>query len=292
MSTIKLGTLGPEGTFSHQAVLKCQKYFTGLGLEIEILFEKSIPDLFRNIQAKYDIILVPLENSEAGSIGFVLDWLIETNKEGVEIIAEIDHNIQHYLSGWGVINEVTDLYSHSQSYNQCEQFIHTKLPNVNFHPTLSNAESARIISENHNRNIAAIVPIICTRLYDIPIMHEKIQNSSNNTTRFILCSDKDKIKKKFRTKISAKSSIILDPRDDHPGLLHEILDIFAQRMINLTKIQSRPSKRGLGDYIFYIDLQGDLNHQNNQDLIQQLKKKTDYSILGCYNQIKNSVIER
>ncbi len=286
MKQTKIGTLGPKGTFSHQAALKCDKYLRNLGLDPVLHFEPSIPVLFRKGTEKYDIILVPVENSEAGPIGFVMDWLIETNKQNMLIVGEIDMRINHYLSGWGTIEEITDLYAHPQSYNQCEQFINLNLPKVRIHQTLSNGDSARKIIKNKIPAHAAIVPKICAEIYKLPIIQPKIQNSENNSTRFVLCSRQKEIQEKFRTKIAAKSSIIMDPRDDHPGLLNEILDIFAQRMINLTKIQSRPSKRALGDYIFYIDLQGDLLHVRNEECLIQLKRKSDYRILGCYNQIR------
>jgi len=283
---IKLATLGPEGTFSHQVSNKVIKYLSKHHNNTELIFKKTISKLFDTVNNGIDIAVVPLENSEAGSIGNTMDNLIKHSyQSSLKIIAEIDVTINHYLTGYGKMEDIEVLYAHPQSYAQCELFIEENLNSVEIINTSSNSISAQKIVQKNDKIYGAIVPKICTEIYKLPIIAPKIQNSNTNTTRFILISTKDHIKDIFKSRIKSKSTIILDPRDDRPGLLYDILQVFANRLVNLTKIESRPSKGKLGDYIFYLDVQADLSHPSYNDFLDELGHLVEVGNLGSYNRI-------
>ena len=285
LDNISVVTLGPQGTFSHQASKKVMQYLQMYSDNIELSFEKTIAKIFREVNNGIDIAVVPLENSEAGSIGTTMDNIIELSKNGMLIVAETDLNINHYLACKGKINDIEIIYTHPQSYSQCELFIESNLKQAEILFTPSNSNSAQEIANSDKTNVAEIVPRICTEIYDIPILAKKIQNSNSNSTRFLIITAKDHIKKLFKSRIKSKSTLLIDPRDDRPGLLSEILQIFANKLINLTKIESRPSKRRLGDYVFYIDLQADLSHPILQSCVEELQRIVSIRNLGSYNRI-------
>jgi len=282
---ITVATLGPQGTFSHQAALKVVDYLQLHEMQSELIFEQSISTIFKHANNGCDLAVVPLENSTAGSIGSSMDNIIKYNKQGMEIIAEIDLEIAHYLTGRGDLSQITTIYAHPQASAQCDQFIEDKLNSVEIIYTTSNAESAQMIQESDSKQIAAIVPKLCLDLYGIPLLAENIHNSSLNATRFIVVSSKEHIKKEFNSRVKSKSTLLIDPRDDRPGLLNEILQIFAAKLINLTKIESRPSKRRLGDYVFYLDIQADISHPILQGCLGELQKTAQIRNLGSYNRI-------
>ncbi|WP_371806500.1 prephenate dehydratase [Candidatus Lokiarchaeum ossiferum] len=280
-----LSTLGPQGTFSHQAALKVIEYLQPLEISKELSFEKSISRVFRAADNEIDLAVIPLENSTAGSIGTSMDSIIEYNRQGMQIIAEIDLEIAHYLTGHGDLSQITTIYAHPQAYAQCDLYIDNKLNAVDVIYTTSNAESAKKVQESKSPAIAAIVPPICLNLYGIPMLAENIHNSSLNSTRFIVVSSKEYVIQHFNSRVKSKSTLLIDPRDDRPGLLNEILQIFAAKLINLTKIESRPSKRRLGDYVFYLDIQADISHPILQDCLIELQKTAQIRNLGSYNRI-------
>ncbi|MGM5487647.1 MAG: prephenate dehydratase [Nanobdellota archaeon] len=230
-------TLGPEGTFAHVAARRIAKV-----LALPIRFEGTIPKVFD--QLSHDtVIVVPIENSDAGSVGQTIDNLFRISD--LQVVAEIDVAIHHTLCGFEPLNSIQTIYAHPQSSAQCENFLANLAAEII--DTSSNARSAQLACETRT---CAIIPEIASEIYEVPLLKRDIQNASNNTTRFIVCSRKDL--PVFET--TTKSSLIIDPRDDRPGLLYEILGSLSS--VNLTKIESRPSKRGLGNYIFYMEMEG------------------------------------
>ncbi|MFP4423927.1 MAG: prephenate dehydratase [Candidatus Woesearchaeota archaeon] len=249
-------TLGPEGTFAHGAAKEIARVF-----DAPIRFEKTISKVFDRLSME-NVIVVPLENSDAGSVGQTVDNLYRI--EGVRIITEIDIPIHHNLCSFVELKDITDIYAHPQSAAQCEDYL-SKLAHAAVIETSSNARSAQLAKENKG---SAILPKIASDIYGVPLIIENIENTKNNTTRFIVCS-----KKSMDGFWGKKTSIIIDPKEDRPGLLYEILGILSD--VNLTKIESRPSKRKLGDYIFYIEM------ETNPDL-DKLSKIAEVKFLGSY----------
>ena len=198
---ISISTLGPQGTFSHQAALKVIDYLKPIELEKKLNFQRTISKVFRKADNGCDLAVLPLENSTAGSIGSSMNNIIEFSKQGMQIVAELDLEISHFLTGFGDLTKITTIYAHPQAYAQCDQYIENKLNSVEVIYTTSNAESAQKIQKTKSMKIAAIVPKICLSLYGIPLLAENIHNSSINSTRFIVVSSKAHIKKYFNSRV-------------------------------------------------------------------------------------------
>ena len=265
---MRIATLGPEGTFSHEAALKHES-------KAAFLFTDTIRDVFEAVASnKADFGVVPVENSVAGTVGQTLDYLMEF---GLKIKAEEVLPINHYLAGFGAVNDVKALYLHQQTYEQCELFIKKNLPKAEIIQTSSNGKSAEMLSKSKDRSKAAIIPKIAVDIYKLKILKKDVQDNRFNITRFfVIAKDDDKKTGRDRT------SIAVYPQVDRPGLLYEMLGEFAKRKINLTKIESRPSKGKLGDYVFYIDLQGHKTEKHVEGALKQLEKSFFVSVLGSY----------
>jgi chorismate mutase / prephenate dehydratase len=265
MKTVAL--LGPNGTFSHQAFVEnfemCKSFFL-----------PTIRDVFEEVKnGKADFGLVPIENSIGGTVGETLDCLTDYNLFITqEILMPISHNLVGFLED---PKKIKKLYCHSQTYSQCEMFIRKNLKSAKVINTFSNSNSAELLS--NDKEAAAIVPKISAIIYNLPIIKSNIQDNPNNTTKFIIISTKmAKSTGKDRTSIS------IYPEVDKPGLLHHILGHFAKYTLNLTKIESRPSKGKLGDYIFFIDFLGSVDDGNVKSAIEELRAYGKIKIYGSY----------
>lgn len=265
---MKISTLGPQGTFSHEAVLKYNN-------KASILFTNTIRDVFESVSKnKSDFGIVPIENSIAGSVGQTLDLLMEF---GLKIKAEEILPISHNLAGYGKINDIKILYLHPQTYEQCELFIKKNLPKAEIIQTSSNGKSAEIVSKSKDKAKSSIVPKIAAEIYKLKILIKDVQDSKFNVTRFFVIGKTNSKKTGYD-----RTSISIYPKIDMPGLLYEMLGEFGKRKINLTKIESRPSKGKLGDYIFYIDFEGHKSERHVADAIKNLEHSTFVKVLGSY----------
>lgn len=265
---MKIATLGPEGTFSHEAVLRYNS-------KASILFTDTVRDVFEAItDNKANLGIVPIENSIAGTVGQTLDFLMEF---GLKIKAEEILPISHNLAGFGKINDINVLYIHPQTYEQCELFIKKNLPKVEIVHTSSNGKSAELIAKTKDKAKASIIPKIAIDIYKLKILKKDVQDNRFNVTRFFV------IGKEYSKKTGYdRTSIAIYPQIDRPGLLYEMLREFAKRKINLTKIESRPSKGKLGDYIFYIDFQGHKSEKHVAEALKELEKSSFVTVLGSY----------
>ena len=281
---MKIATLGPKGTFSHEALLKRNK-------KAEIIFKNTVWDIFEAVDNnEVSEGIVPLENSVSGTIGLTLDALMEFD---LNIIAEIILPIKHNLVGHDGVKDIKTLYVHPATYEQCEKFIRKTLPGVKVIQTSSNAASAEIIAQSLNskssnsyeslirkkkdKSKAAIVPREAIEIYKLKAIKKDIQDNKFNVTRFAVISKKE-AKKTSRD----RTSIAIYPQTDKPGLLYNLLGEFAKRNINLTKIESRPSKGKLGDYIFFIDMRGSKEDQNIKEAFKIIEENFFLKVLGSY----------
>jgi prephenate dehydratase len=265
---MKLATLGPKGTFSHEATLN-------LDPKADILFQRTIHDVIDQTEAGVaEAGLVPLENSVSGSVGETLDALTGTE---LTIDREIIHPIIHNLAGTENSSTIKTILAHPQSYSQCENFIRKHHPEAEIITTSSNGKSAEMLKNSNQDDIAAILPELAIELYKLKKLHSAIQDNRYNVTRFVLVSYSS-------TKATGfdRTSLVIYPQIDHPGLLHEMLGLLAARGINLSKIESRPSKGKLGDYIFFIDIQGHIQDPAVIEALESLKKKAFVKVLGSY----------
>jgi prephenate dehydratase len=255
--------LGPEGTFSHELAVRA---FGG-----EIIIAPTIHEIFSQVEQGGCDGLVPVENSEAGGVGPSLDGLLQHQ---VFITAELYMPVHHHLAGFTPLDAITVIYAHPQTHEQCSRIINElQVPVIH---TSSNAASARELAGSPGA--AAIVSRMTADLYQLPVLRANVENNPDNTTRFIRIS---------RTRRSeegcTKCSILVDPEKDQPGLLYQILGVFAGRGINLTRIESRPSKRRMGEYLFFIDL---AYSPACRDALAALREKSRFRELGCYTEVK------
>lgn len=265
---MKIATLGPEGTFCHEAVLKYNR-------AAEIIFADTIRDVFEIVSRKdADLGIVPMENSIAGTVGQTLDNLTAYN---LKIKDEEIFPISHNLVGFGGISDIKVLYLHPQTYEQCEIFIKKNLKKAEIIQTSSNGKSGEIVSKEKNKMIGSIIPKIAADIYKLKILKKDVQDNRFNVTRFFVVSNEDSKKTGYD-----RTSIAVYPQQDRPGLLYDMLGQFAKRKINLTKIESRPSKGKLGDYIFYIDFEGHKSEKHIAEALKEIEKAAFVTVLGSY----------
>jgi prephenate dehydratase len=252
--------LGPEGTFSHELACKLVP-----PLEVQLL--PAIGTVLSNVESGLGEGVIPVENSEAGGVGPALDGLLRYN---VFVTAEIFMAIHHHLASFHPIEDVTGIYAHPQTSEQCSEYL-DKL-GVEIIPTKSNAASA--IDLLGNRDRAAVVSKKISEIYNLPVVHSNIENNPHNVTRFFRVSDRP-----WQDPGPEKCSIVVDPAIDRPGLLYELLGVFGRRGINLCRIESRPAKRGMGSYVFFIDI---TTSQGYEEALAELEWLTTIKRLGCY----------
>lgn len=260
---MKVFALGPEGTFSHE-----------LGYQVfgeSVTLVPTIRRIFEAVGAGEGAGLVPLENSEAGGVGPSLDGLLQYR---VWITGELYMPVHHYLVSFQPLDEADVLYVHPQTHEQCSDVVDAlEIPVVY---TSSNSQSAREMQRSGRG--AAIVSLMTARMHHLPIQRERVENSSINVTRFVTISSSP-----YPGHDARKGSIIIDPRQDRAGLLYDILGIFARRGINLTRIESRPSKRGMGSYVFFLDF---IHSAQAEQAILELGSMAAVKDLGRYPELE------
>ena len=266
MISDKVAFLGPQGTFSHQAASL---------LSDNLVSYCSIQSVMSAVEREECVYgLVPIENSIEGPVSLTLDSLIHNFDLKIknEIIIPINHNL--LAAREMSVEEVNDVYSHSQALGQCQPYLERN--NITAHYTLSTAAAAKKVAETGEG--AAIGTLKAAELYGLKVIDTNIQENFNNQTRFVVLDKED-------SPITGndKTSISFSLFEDKPGGLYEILSYFVEADINLTKVESRPSKEGLGHYIFFIDLEGHRLDENISSILETLDEITDFfKVLGSY----------
>lgn len=238
---LKIGYLGPKGTFSNQAVLKLFDQDKN-----DLVGSKNIYELFEELdEGKTDLIVAPAENTIEGTVRETLDLLFDYN---LRIIGKIDLEIsQCLLSKAKNLKEIKKVISHPQALNQSRNFLSEYLPDVLIESSPSTIAS---VEELKNPEVAIIGPELAAKIYKLNILKKDIQNSEDNVTRFYIVSKKDTLNLKGRTKSLLFLSVF-----NRVGILRDILSIFADLSINLNKIESRPSREKNWDYYFFIEVE-------------------------------------
>ena len=264
---MKVSTLGPKGTFCHEASL-------AFGAE-DILFERSIWEIFNSVQSsESEYGVVPVENSLIGGVSQTLDCLIEFE---VKINKEYLLPIHHNLACWGDLEDIEVLYSHTLTLSQSERFVRNFLPNVEIHETASNAISAIELSNRKDKRYAALVSEFAASLYDLKIIKKDVQDEKLNFTRFFIIGNQSTLPTgKDRTSIVVSRSV------NKPGVLYSIIKPFYDTGIDLTKIESRPSKKKMGEYIFFIDFKGHTKDKKISQTLKELSSIFSVKVLGSY----------
>ncbi|MGI9568073.1 MAG: prephenate dehydratase [Nitrosopumilus sp.] len=221
---------------------------------------------------KTDYAVLPVENSLEGSVGESYDLLYTTP---LNATGEIYHRIEHCLIGIGKLDEIETVYSHPQALGQCRKFI--ELHGMRTIPTYDTAGSVKIVKELNKKNCACIASKAASTIYGMPIVSEKIANNQNNYTRFLILS-----KKNSAETGNDKTSIIFSIKHE-PGSLYRIIENFHKKNINMTKIESRPTRENTWEYNFYVDFEGHEKNPKILEILDKIKKETIFlKILGSY----------
>ncbi|PSM52232.1 chorismate mutase / prephenate dehydratase [Campylobacter blaseri] len=262
--------LGPYGTYSHQAA---KSRFGSISSYMPLSNIEAVFKEVDNKNAKYGV--VPIENNTEGGVGTTLDCLKEY--PNVHIVAEIYMDIHHsFASSCENLENIKTIYSHPQGYNQCLKFLEDHdLMSTKFIATKSTALAAKEAYEN--KNTAAICSHIAANLYNLPIMFEKIEDNLANRTRFLILSD-------FKNEKTGDDKTSIMAQTDHtPGALSNLLNMFRNEGINLTKLESRPIKKKDFKTIFYIDFEGHIDDQKVKNILNLAEKIGNEIVwLGSY----------
>jgi prephenate dehydratase len=275
---MRVSFLGPAGTFTEDALRDA----TPAGTEIEPLRAPTVHDAILAVeQGGAERAFVPFENSIEGSVRSTLDTLaFET--EAVTIVGEHDFQVHaHLIAREGVgLEEVAAVLSHPQPLAQCARFLRERLPGVERRSVSSTAEAVRMVGESV-RPWAAIGARSAAELYGCVVLREGIEDEADNVTRFVWIAPSGTPVGNggaWRT-----SLVFSELGADHPGALVEALEEFSSREVNLSRIESRPLRRGLGRYMFFCDAEGSLDDEPVAEAIAALRRKAEsVRILGSY----------
>lgn len=265
---LTISYLGPEATFTHQAAIE------RFGLSLHYIPEESIEDVFMDVeQDRADFGVVPIENSIEGVVHYTLDMFVNSS---VKIVSEIYIDIKHnLLSKAHSLEEIKAIYSHPNALGQCKGWLKKHLPNVPLFETVSTAKAAKIAERD--KEAAAIASLAASEIYGLNVLASGIEDRTNNTTRFLVIG-KHIPKPTGDDKTSFMFSI-----KDRVGALYEILAPFYKNRINLTRIESRPSRQKSWSYIFYVDVEGHIEDEKLKNALKEVEELTVFlKILGSY----------
>jgi len=266
---IKVAFLGPEGTFTQQAALK---HFGQSAIAIPF---SAIDEVFREVEAgavNYGV--VPVENSTEGVVNHTLDNFMASN---LKICGEVELRIHQNLLVSDVTNvkNISRIYSHSQSLAQCRKWLDAHYPNAERIAVSSNAEAAKRLKGEWNA--AAIAGSMAADLYGLTMLAEKIEDQPDNSTRFLIIGAQA-----VPASGVDKTSIVVAMRNE-PGALHKLLEPFHRHNIDLTRVETRPSRTGVWNYVFFIDFAGHAQDALISEVLQEVATRcADLKLLGSY----------
>lgn len=266
---LKIAYLGPEGTWTHQAAIK------KFGHSINYAAQPNFSDVFDQVarrQANYGV--VPIENSTEGAVSHTLDLFVDSP---LFICAQILLRIENGLMASIPRNEIKTLYSHPQVFGQCRSWILKNFPEADLVEVSSTTKAAQLARDNAHQGAAALGGALAAELYGLTMLESAIQDRATNTTRFLVIGEQP-----CPPTGNDRTSILFAIRDQ-PGSLVKALQAFDQFHINMSKIESRPSKRKDWEYVFYVDLAG--HHQDTMvsEALEELQKHCSLvKLLGSY----------
>jgi chorismate mutase/prephenate dehydratase len=267
---IRITYLGPEGTFSEQAV---RQHF---GRAVEALPMASVDEAFRRCEAgAAQFTVVPVENSTEGVVGRTLDLLLATP---LRICAEIELRVQQNLLGNATdLQGIGRVYSHAQSLAQCDAWLSKNLPRAERVPVGSNAEAAQRAAKE--QGAAAIAGEAAAERYGLQVLARSIEDAPNNTTRFLVLGELDPAPTG-----RDRTSLVMSA-ENKPGAVHALLTPFAEHRVSMTRIESRParSRSSLWEYVFFIDVEGHQKDKRVAQALDELRAKAPFlKVLGSY----------
>jgi chorismate mutase/prephenate dehydratase len=268
---LTISYFGPEATFTHQAALK------SFGPQAKFVPTHTIGDVFAEVEkGRADYGVVPIENSTEGVVNHTLDMFVESN---LSICAEAELPIWHYLLGrsneYRRKGRIKTLYSHYQALAQCRQWVEDHLPGVRVVEASSTAAAARTASQS--RGAVAIASKLAAQLYGLDVLESRIEDITRNYTRFLVIGTAEP-QPTGRDKTSIMFSV-----KDRIGALHDILVPFRKHHLNMTKIESRPTRQRAWEYIFFVDFLGHRSDTRVQKAMTDLERSCAFlKILGSY----------
>jgi len=265
---MKIAYLGPEGTFTQQAV---HRHF---GHSVHALSHNGIDAVFDQVQGgEADFGVVPVENSSQGIVSHTLDMFLVSD---LKICGEIELRVhQNLLTHAKSLNQIERVYSHDQSLSQCKAWIRGHLPKAELIAVGSNAEAARRV--RNAPEAAAIAGRSAAEIYGLPVLFANIEDRADNTTRFLVIG-----RQLFSPSGQDKTTLLLAGHEG-PGLLYRLLQPFETFGVNMTRIESRPSSLKKWEYLFFIDIEGHAEQPNVAKALQELKRTAKlFRVLGSY----------
>ncbi|NAW51740.1 prephenate dehydratase [Elizabethkingia argentiflava] len=275
---MKIAFLGPHASFTQLAA-------TQIFPDQQLIPQFSILDCFLAVKSNLvDKAVIPLENSIEGTVSMTLDYLYDTPQLTIEAEAIMPiahqlmiHPLQHNH------NTLEKIYSHPQALAQSFHFLNTNYAGTPLQDYASTAAAAKKVSETPEQKIAAVANSFAAKLYGLKIINHNIQDFEQNHTRFIVISKKKVKWNAVLKKVGEKTSILVTLPEDYAGGLHQVLSVFAWRKLNLSKIESRTLKKGLGKYFFFINIDGPQREVLIKNSFEELKSiGVDVKPLGHY----------
>lgn len=267
---LKIAFLGPEGTFSNQAVLK------HFGHSCRALPMAALDEVFVAVQAEEaDFGVVPIENSTAGTVTHTLDLFLGSP---LNICGEVEMRIrQHLMGAMERLEDVRRVCAHPQSLAQCAAWLRQHLPDAELVATSSNAEAARRARDEVGT--AAIAPDAAAKIYELRVLFASIEDESDNTTRFLVVG-----RKILEPSGADRTTLLLSGAEtDQSGSLHALLEPLARNGVNMTRIESRPSRRRSWHYVFFLDVEGHAQDEKVAAALEELEERAElFRVLGSY----------
>jgi len=265
---LRIAYLGPPGTYSHDAVAK------HFGALVSAEPCGTIDEVFRAAESgQADYAVVPVENSTEGVVGRTLDLMCQTL---LTICGEVRLRVrQNLLSNAASVGEVTRVYSHAQSLAQCVQWLATHVPSAQRIAVASNAEAARLAAAE--AGAAAIAGENAAAIYGLSVLARNIEDEPNNTTRFWVLG-RQQVPRSGRDETSLVMSA-----PNRPGAVHALLEPFARHGVSMSRLESRPARTGLWEYLFFVDLEGHASDPGVAKALEELRTKAPFlKLLGSY----------
>jgi chorismate mutase/prephenate dehydratase len=267
---LKVAFLGPEGTFTQAAVLK------HFGASVRALPLTAIDEVFHEVEGGVaDFGVVPIENSSEGTVNHTLDMFLTS---GLKICGEVELRVSHYLMGkMSGIEGIKRVCAHPQALAQCRGWLDEQLSDVERVGVSSNAEGARRARDE--RGTAAIAGRTAAEIYSLNLLANEIEDRPDNTTRFLVVG-----RKLFNASGADRTSLLVSTSDtDDSGALFQLLEPLAQHRVNMTRIESRPSRRRKWDYVFFIDIEGHVSDPPVAKALAALESRASlFKVLGSY----------
>jgi chorismate mutase/prephenate dehydratase len=266
---VRVAFLGPEATYTH---LAAKRQF---GLSARAIPVGTIAGVFEEVErGAADFGVVPVENSTEGVVNHTLDTFIDSElKISAEIVLEVSHCLLAHPGA--ELGDIQRVYAHPQALAQCRRWLAAHLPRATLVEATSNAEGARMVgSDAHG---AAVASEMAARQYDLEVIRRKIEDLTSNVTRFLV------IGKAQAAPTGADKTSVLMAVKDEPGILYRVLEPLSKRQLNLTKIESRPSRRKAWEYVFFVDIDGHHSEPKVAEALEELRGAAKLlKVLGSY----------